>query len=259
MAERLLPGLVGRPLSLVRCPNGCTRPCFFQKHAKAGIPARVGRVSVTSGETPYTQVSDLASVVALVQIAVIEFHVWAARSDRIERPDLLVFDLDPGPTVPWRELAATARRMGDMLGELGFVPFLRTTGGKGLHVVVPLLRRSTWSDVKHFAHAVALRFVREAPERFTAQLAKHKRAGRILIDYLRNQRDATAIASYSVRARPGAPLAMPLAWEELDAATLPVWTVRSAPSRLAEPDPWNTFEASRRALSPSAIRRVESA
>ena len=257
MAERALPGLALRPLTLLRCPNGCDKECFYQKHATQSIPDRVGRVTINKGEVPYTMVKDLAGIVSLAQIAVIEFHVWGARADRIERPDLMVFDLDPDPSVPWHRLADTAQVLRSFLTDLGFVPFLRTTGGKGLHVVVPLIRRSSWDDVKSFTHAVALRLVREAPDQFTTQLSKSKRGGKILIDYLRNQRDATAIASYSVRARPGAPVAMPLEWSEIQSVqTAPSWNVRDAIQRLSVSDPWREFEASRRALTVKIRSRV---
>jgi bifunctional non-homologous end joining protein LigD len=257
MAERLLPGLVNRPLSLVRCPDGCTKPCFYQKHATVSTPERVGRVQIEKGETPYAMVRNLGDVVALVQIATIELHPWGARADQIERPDLLVMDLDPDPTVPWRRLADTARLLRARLIELGLVPFLRTTGGKGLHVVAPLLRRSSWPELKSFAHALALELVKQAPDQYTAQISKAKRRDKILIDYLRNQRDATAIASYSVRARPGAPVAVPIDWDELDAKKgPPIWSLRDAPKRLREPDPWKEFEASRRALSARARKSV---
>lgn len=159
--------------------------------------------------------------------------------------------------MPWRPLADTARVLRALLVDLGLVAFLRTTGGKGLHVVVPIQRRPSWQDVKSFTHAVATRMVRELPERFTVQISKQKRKGKILIDYLRNQRGATAIGSYSVRARPGAPVAMPIDWEELDAKTgPPVWSIREGRARLALPDPWKAFEASRRALTATEMRRV---
>jgi bifunctional non-homologous end joining protein LigD len=258
MAERVLPGLALRPLTLVRCPNGCDRKCFYQKHAGEGLSERVGRVTVDPGEEPYTMVRDLASVIALVQIAVIEFHVWGARADDIERPDLLVFDLDPGPGVGWRRVGETALLLRELLADLGLVPFLRTTGGKGLHVVTPIVRRASWEQAKTFTRNVAVQLVKAAPGQFTSQLSKSKRSGRILIDYLRNQRDATAIASYSVRARPGAPVAMPIAWDELDLARKapPTWSVREAPSRLGQPDPWRKFETSRRVLTKQMLERV---
>lgn len=258
MAERVVPAMAERPLSLVRCPQGCEAKCFYQKHAAAGVSERVGRVAINPGEEPYTKVIDLASIIALVQYGVLEFHVWGARADAIEKPDQLVFDLDPDPSVAWKQVADTARVLRAWLTELGLVPFLRTTGGKGLHIVVPIQRRSTWDDAKGFTHDVALRLVKEAPAHFTATLSKRKREGKILIDYLRNQRDATAIASYSLRARAGAPVAMPIAWEELDEAkqAMPLFQLRSARARLDQPDPWRDFETSRRALTKTMRKRI---
>jgi bifunctional non-homologous end joining protein LigD len=257
VAERLLPGLAGRPLSLVRCPEGIEGPRFYQKHAGRSVPARVARVDVARGESPYAMVTDLASVVSLVQIGVLELHVWGARADRLDRPDLLVFDLDPDPDVSWRRLADTARLFRALLEDFSLVPFLRATGGKGLHVVVPLKRGASWEDVKGFAHSLALRLEREAPQHFTTQVSKSRRKGRIFLDYLRNAREATAVASYSTRASPGAPVAMPLFWEEIEGAKgLPRFDVREAPARLAKDDPWRSFEASRRALARGALRRA---
>jgi bifunctional non-homologous end joining protein LigD len=257
VAERLLPGLVERPLSLVRCPEGIGGARFYQKHAGSGVPERVPRVVVARGESPYAMVTDLPSVVSLVQIGVLELHVWGARADRLDRPDLLVFDLDPAPDVPWRNLADTARVLRALLEDLELVPFLRGTGGKGLHVVVPLRRGASWEDVKRFAHSLALRMEREAPQRFTTQAAKSRRKGRIFLDYLRNAREATAIASYSTRAQPGAPVAMPLFWEEIEGGKGPPrFNLREAPARLAREDPWRRFEASRRPLGRDALRRA---
>jgi bifunctional non-homologous end joining protein LigD len=258
MAERALPGLRARPLSLVRCPDGIEGECFYQKQAGVSVPARVGRVAVNKGKAPYAMVTDLASLISLVQIGALELHVWGARADDLERPDLLVLDLDPDPSVPWARLAEAAQRVRRKLSGLGFVPFLRTTGGKGLHVVAPLVRRSGWPELKAFAYGIALQLVRETPKELTAEIAKAKRHGKILIDYLRNQREATAVASYSLRARPGAPVATPIAWSELEGAReLPRWSLRSVRERLGQPDPWQAFEASRRALTASARARVD--
>jgi bifunctional non-homologous end joining protein LigD len=257
MAERAVPAIANRPLSLVRCPDGIEKPCFFQKHVGQGVSDKVGRVVIEKGESPYGVVQDLAGIISLVQFGVIEFHVWGARADRIESPDLLVFDLDPDPSLPWRPLADTARVLRELLKDLGLVAFLRGTGGKGLHVVAPIQRRPSWEVVKSFTHAVATRLVQEAPDRYTTNISKRQRHGKILLDYLRNQRDATAIASYSVRRRPGAPVAMPLDWDELESRTgPPVFGLREAPARLALPDPWKGFEASRRPLTAQTIRRA---
>jgi bifunctional non-homologous end joining protein LigD len=257
MEERVLPGLIHRPLSLVRCPEGHTGECFYQKRANRSIPDVVPRVVVKKGREAYAMVTDLRSLIALVQVGVLEFHVWGARADRLDRPDLMIFDLDPDPALPWRDVADTALLVRGVLEELGLVPFVRTTGGKGLHIVVPLVRHSTWDEVKDFAQAIALQLVRAAPERYTAEVAKAKRRGKIYIDYLRNDRESTAIASWSVRARPGAPVAATLRWDELRADQQPVFTLRDAPKRLDLPDPWADFEASRRALTRAMRRRVD--
>jgi bifunctional non-homologous end joining protein LigD len=256
MADRVLPGLVRRPLSLVRCPESRAE-CFYQKHANRSIPKIVARVMVRKGEA-YAMVTDLPSLIALVQVGVLEFHVWGARADRLDRPDLLIFDLDPDPSVSWRDLADTALLLRGVLDELGLVPFVRSTGGKGLHLVTPIERRSEWEEVKDFAEAITLQLVDAAPDRYTAEIAKAKRRGKIYIDYLRNDRESTAIASWSVRAREGAPVAATLSWDELRSSERPVWNVRDASSRLDLPDPWADFEEARRPLTSAMRKRVGS-
>jgi bifunctional non-homologous end joining protein LigD len=257
VADRILPGLRDRPLTMLRCPAGVGGERFFQKHAGDTVSSRVARVTVRRGEAPYAMVTDLPSLVSLVQIGVLELHVWGARADRLDRPDLVVFDLDPDPAVPWSRVAGTAKVFRSTLADLGFVPFVRTTGGKGLHVVVPLVRRAGWDEVKRFARSLAELFAAEAPDFYTAVMSKQRREGKIYIDYLRNAPEATAIASWSTRARPGAPIAMPLAWDELDeGAEQPRFVLRDAPARLAARDPWRDFEASRRPLSASILQRV---
>jgi len=257
VAERVLPGLALRPLSMVRCPTGIDGEIFYQKAANQTVPANVARVEVSRGER-YAMVTDLASLVALVQIAVLEFHVWGARADQLDRPDLLIFDLDPDPAVPWRRVADTALVLRALLADFELVPFLRSTGGKGLHVVVPLVRRSSWDEVKGFARGLASQLAHEKPEHYTVVASKQRRAGKIYLDFLRNAREATAIASYSTRARPGAPVAMPLFWEEIEKRSEPLrFTIRDAIHRATkERDPWRRFEASRRVLGRAALRRV---
>ncbi len=248
VAERVLPGLVHRPLSLVRCPEGREGGCFYQRHADRGIPASVPRVVVKKGRAPYAMVDDLRSLVELVAVGVLEFHVWGARADRLDRPDLVIVDLDPDPAVPWRDVADAALALRELFRALDLVPFVRTTGGKGLHVVVPLVRRSTWEEARAFAQGVAYQLVRASPDRFTARMSKTGRRGKIFLDTFRNAPEATAIATWSVRARPGAPVAAPLAWEELEEGERPRASLRDAPARLQRPDPWADFEASRRPL-----------
>jgi len=256
MADRVLPGLVQRPLSLVRCPEGREGECFYQKRAWRSIPDAVPRVVVKKGRPAYAMVSDLSSLVALVQVGVLEVHAWGARADALERPDVLVVDIDPDPALPWSRVAEAAFLLRELLETLELFPFVRSTGGKGLHVVVPLVPRSTWDELKQFAQAVAGQLVRAAPDRFTATMSKARRPGKIFLDIFRNAPEATAIASWSTRARPGAPVAATLAWSELEANQAPRVTLRDAPARLELPDPWASFEGSRRRLTESMRRRV---
>jgi bifunctional non-homologous end joining protein LigD len=256
MAERVLPGLANRPLSLVRCPEGREGECFFQKRAFRSIPKIVPRVVVERGREAYAMVSDLASLVALVQVGVLELHVWGARADDLERPDLMVVDLDPDPELPWSRVQEAALLLRELFDAFGLVPFVRLTGGKGLHVVVPLVRRSGWEEVEAFAMAAARELERMAPDRFTTNMSKAKRPGRIFLDVFRNQREATAIASWSTRRRPGAPVAATLGWNELERVERLQVSLRDAPARLALPDPWAAFEDSRRELSAAARRKI---
>jgi bifunctional non-homologous end joining protein LigD len=256
MADRVLPGLAFRPLSLLRCPSGRAGECFFQRRAERSIPERVPRVVVKQGRPAYAMVKDLASLVALVQVGVLELHVWGARADDLVHPDILVVDIDPDTALPWTRVAEAARLLRELFRTFELVPFLRSTGGKGLHVVVPLVRRSTWEEVGEFAMGAARQLERMAPERFTTQMPKARRVGRIFLDVFRNAPEATAVASWSTRAREGAPVAAPLAWEELDAEERPVVSLRDAPERLARADPWAGFEQARRALTASMRRQL---
>jgi len=258
MADRVLPGLVERPLSLVRCPEGRTGECFYQKRAGRGVPERVARVVVKEGRAPYAMVTDLASLISLVQFGVLEFHPWGARADRLDRPDIIVFDLDPDTAVEWRAVADAAKLLRGLLDELGLASFVRSTGGKGLHVVVPLVRRASWDDVRGFAEGLAGQIVRAAPDAFTANMAKARRPGKIFLDVFRNAPEATAVASWSTRAREGAPVAATLAWDELDGER-PLVNVRDAAARLSTPDPWKDFEDARRPLTTAMRRRVSPA
>ena len=251
-----------RPLSLVRCPSGVRSPCFYQKHAVQGVPAAIPRVIVDDDREPYLMIDSAESLLSLVHFGVVELHVWGCRADKLERPDLIVMDLDPAPDVPWSRVARTALALKEQLEVLGLTPFLRATGGKGLHVVAPLRRRATWDQVKTLTHDLARAFAQRDPKHFTAELAKHRRAGKVFIDYLRNTRHATAVASWSVRARDGAPVAMPLAWDELDLKHgPPTRNLREVLALIARPgwqDPWADFESSRRPVTKAMCEAVAS-
>jgi bifunctional non-homologous end joining protein LigD len=252
IAEHALPFMQLRPLTLKRCPEGCGAQCFYQKHVGVGVPDVVARIAVKEGEEPYAMVDGLPALLGLVQISALELHVWGSRAEHIDRPDIVVFDLDPAEDVGWRAVVDAALLIKERLERLGLRGFVRLTGGKGLHVVVPVVPGPKWPAVKKFARAFVNEIVREDPPRFTASIAKSQRGGKIFIDYLRNDREATAIASYSPRARAGAPVALPIEWEELDrdAKTVPRYGLLEVPElvRRRERDPWADFEEARRSL-----------
>ena len=219
VGDWMLPELIERPVSLLRCPTGKSADCFFQRHAMAGMPDVIKRIPLreegSKKRADYLYVEDARGLLALAQFGAVEFHPWGCRVDQPERPDRIVFDLDPDEGLPWREVVSAAHHVADVLRELGLVPFLKTTGGKGLHVVVPIARRHSWPEVRRFCEAFAKQQAQQAPKRFTANMAKRERRGRIYLDYLRNARSATAVGAYSLRARPGVPASTPLAWTEL--------------------------------------------
>jgi bifunctional non-homologous end joining protein LigD len=218
MAEHMLPHLAGRPLSLVRCPAGRAKTCFFQKHDNGAFPDSVRRVAIveSSGKTAdYLHVEDSMGLLACVQMGTIEFHGWGACVGDLERPDRLVFDLDPGEGVGFAAVRAAAGLIRDRLAAHGLDAWPMLSGGKGVHVVAPLVPRAEWPAVTAFARGLAEGIANEAPDAFTATMSKAKRKGRIFIDWLRNQRGETSVAPWSVRARAGAGVAAPVAWEQL--------------------------------------------
>jgi bifunctional non-homologous end joining protein LigD len=209
------PHIVNRPLALVRCPGGVEEKCFFQKHAWAGIGDTVIRTKDPDGGEELLAIKDLEGLLSLVQASVLEVHVWGATLDEIEKPDGMTFDLDPDAAVEWTDVVSAAFEVRDRLKKLGLASFLKTTGGKGLHVYAPLKPHADWDAVKTFAHDLANAMARDNPRKYLAMASKGARRGRIFIDYLRNGRGATAVAAYSTRARPGATVSTPLAWDEL--------------------------------------------
>ncbi|ADV27265.1 DNA ligase D [Pseudoxanthomonas suwonensis 11-1] len=252
--DHLLPEIVGRPLSVIRCPSGTGRQCFFQKHLTAGLE-RVASVKLkeeSGTNAEYLVVEDEGGLMELVQFNALEFHPWGSHADNPDHADRVVFDLDPGPDVPFAEVKKAAVDIRRQLEALELASFLRVTGGKGLHVVVPLAPGCDWELTKRFAHGFADALARSEPDRFVATATKSLRNRRIFVDYLRNGRGATAVASYSLRARPGAPVAMPIAWNEL--ARLPradVYTMRDVPERLRRrrKDPWEGIDGLRQNLA----------
>jgi bifunctional non-homologous end joining protein LigD len=261
VAEHLLPDLKNRPLSLVRCPQGPGEGCFYQKHIDKAWSAEIDRVTIpeSDGEGIYAVANSAGAVVALVQKGVIELHVWGSTTRDLAKPDRMIFDLDPDLAVPWREVMAATRLTREKLEDIGLESFLKTSGGKGLHVAVPLSPRHDWDEVKEFSRAVAESLVEENPRLFTSKAAKKERTRRIFIDYLRNSSGATTVAAYSVRARKGAPVSTPLHWDELGGRMKPSsFHVGNVARRLQglHSDPWKAFHRKSQTLTAAMKRKV---
>jgi bifunctional non-homologous end joining protein LigD len=254
VAKWMLPHVAGRPVVLVRCPEGRHEECFYQKHPAVGTPDTLRRVPVRRDNKTETFVviDNLKALVSVTQISALEIHAWGSREDQLEQPDRLVFDLDPDTSIPWRRVVESAHQVRGLLGELGLRSFVKTTGGKGLHLVVPIARRHDWEKARGFCRQVAELIVKFDPTNYTATMAKAARPGKIYIDYLRNAWEATAIAPYSTRARAGAPVSVPVAWEELE--SLPSgshFTIRNLGTRLKRlrHDPWRGIKTLRQSLT----------
>jgi len=281
IGDRMLPYVLNRPISLVRCPEGVkggpgadsspgavrqgrgrSAPCFFHKHPGPDFPGPFERVTIeeSGGPGTYLTVTEVGSLIGLAQMGVLEIHVWGSSWPDIEHPDTLVFDLDPGPAVEWPALVRGARLTKEVLRALGLECFVKTTGGKGLHVVVPIVPAGDWDVVRGFCKSVAEALVGHAPDRFTANMAKEKREGKIYVDYVRNTRGATAIAPYSTRAHEHATIAVPLRWSELSGRIRPdTFTIANIRYRLGrlKGDPWDGYlEAQRSQTLATAIKRA---
>ena len=261
IADWALPHIAHRPLTLVRCPEGYGKECFYQKHLGSGVPEVIGSVEIPEkkGSETYPVIDNLAGLVAMVQMSVLEIHLWGSTVTKLETPDRVVFDLDPDVGLPWERVTEAAIEVREALLGIGLESFAKTTGGKGLHVVVPLAPKLDWDAIKEFAKWVADRFVKTYPERFTSNMAKRARTGRIFIDYLRNGRGATAIAPYSARARDGATVATPLFWEEVEKGVKPdAFTVATVPARLRKikADPWAEMPKLRQSIGAGVRREI---
>jgi bifunctional non-homologous end joining protein LigD len=248
VADRLLPYVAGRPLSIIRCPDGISGACFFQKHWMQGLHPSVKTVDVGE-DKEYMWIDSAEGLKALVQFGMVEIHVWGSKVDAIETPDTLVFDLDPSPDVTWKEVLRATNVVRAALEDVGLACWARVTGGKGFHIVVPIKPEVEWGPIKEFCKGVATTIEASDPARYVSTASKAKRQGRIFIDYLRNGRGSTAIASYGLRARPGMSCAVPVSWEELSRSKgAGAFTVKSIDARLKRDDPWRGFTRSRRSL-----------
>jgi bifunctional non-homologous end joining protein LigD len=244
----MAPHVVGRPLALLRAPSGIDGQTFFQKHAWKGINANIIQVQdpKEKDEEPYVAINDFDGLMGLVQSATLEIHPWGSTLADWERPDRIIMDLDPGEGVAWQAVIDAAEETRRRLEAAGLNAFVKTSGGKGLHVCAPLKPSARWPAVKAFCKGIADAMAKDSPESYVSTITKSKRRGKILIDYLRNQRGQTAVAPYSTRARPGAAVSMPLAWSELSPDIGPAYfTVENTPTRLhaLKGDPWADFKA----------------
>ena len=247
-APRILPHIEGRPLSIVRAPDGLGGEQFFQRHVVPGLQAYAKPICVAGESKPYFSIDTQEGLVALGQVAVLELHPWGAAPGKPEIPERLIFDLDPAPDVAFDTVIGAAKEMRAFLQHLGFTPFVKTTGGKGIHVVIAIKgtpkKPLTWDDGKAFARDVCLKMEREAPERYTTNMSKKVRGGKIFLDFLRNARTATAVAPWSPRARPGATISMPLPWSKLRAGLDPSqFTIPNAAKLLRAADPWSDLDS----------------
>ncbi len=253
VAKWMLPYISKRPLSVVRCPQGQEKKCFYQKHFNEEHENHIYSVMIKDklAKQSYLYIKDEKGLIALVQLNVLEMHLWGCHIDKIEKPDLITFDLDPAPEVEWKQVVETAFFVKEQLEKIHLTSFVKTTGGKGLHVVIPIKRLYSWKQIETVAHGFADHLVSLRPHAYIATMSKAKRTGKIFIDYLRNQRGATIIAPYSMRAKSSATISTPLHWDELSHRIKPdAFTIQTIPTRLARlrEDPWKDFFDLKQAL-----------
>ena len=240
VAERMLPHVARRPVTMVRCPTGAEKKCFYQRHAGSGVLPQLREIKVPGFDEPYLYIEDLPGLIAMVQMGTLEIHPWGVTVDHPDRPDRIIFDLDPDEGLDFSDVISAALEVRERLRAIGLESFVKTTGGKGLHVVVPVEPVTEWRAAKAFAKAFSDAMAADSPDRYLTKISKAERTGRIFIDYLRNDPTSTAVGPYSTRSRPGAPVAMPIEWEELGGPLDPAaFNVKTAPARIASvANPW---------------------
>ncbi|MBV8536963.1 MAG: DNA ligase D, partial [Alphaproteobacteria bacterium] len=257
VSARMVPFLKDRPVSIIRAPDGLGRQTFFQRHAGRGTSALIRLIRVPGEEKPYISVGDAAGLIAMAQMGAVEFHPWGCTSADIMHPDQITFDLDPAPDVPFARVVDAAKELRRRLEALGFATYPKTTGGKGLHVVVPLKPKADWAEVKAFAKALCQTMVADSPDEYVLTMAKKERTGRIFLDYLRNDLTASAVSAWSPRGRARAPVAVPLAWTAVTQALDPkAFGIRTLKAALKRADDWADFDRRRVALTSALLKKA---
>ena len=263
VADWMLPHLKDRPVSLVRAPEDIAGELFFQKHSqKLSIPHVTQHPGLDPGHPPLITIDTVKALIGAAQMGTVELHTWNALASNIEKPDRMVFDLDPGAALGWDKMIEAAQLTRSLLEELGLVSFCKTSGGKGLHVVVPLAKHAGWDDVKAFSQAVAQHMATTLPTHFTAKMGPQNRKRKIFVDYLRNNRGASTVAAFSARARPGLGVSVPLAWDEVpDTTAGDQWTIANLHERLAslKHDPWTDYGKTRQRINAAMKKRLDGA
>lgn len=254
VAKWILPYILKRPLTLLRCPNGQNKKCFYQRHLMTETENlyEIKLNDKTEKSEPYLYIKNKFGLLALIQLGVLEIHPWASHIDKVEKPDFITFDLDPGQSTEWKKVIETAFLVKNHLQKLNLKSFVKTTGSKGLHVVVPIKRLYSWDKIKVFAYAFVNYLAMRNPQLIVANMNKTKRKGKIFVDYLRNQHGASSIAPYSTRSKQNASVATPLSWSELSVRIKSdTFTVKNLPHRLAKlkHDPWADFYLLKQKLS----------
>jgi len=260
VAERMLPYVANRPLSLLRCPQGRTKYCFFQKHDTGGFPEAMKSTPITEkdgSKEEYFYIDDLAGLIAGTQMNVLEWHLWGSQRDEVEKPERIIFDIDPDEGLGFDAVRAAAADIRETLKGFGLESYPLVSGGKGVHVIAPLVPRAEWPEVKAFCKAIAQQLADSQPERFVANMSKAKRKGRMFIDYLRNERGSTAIAPWSSRSREGAPAAVPVTWDELKTVKAAnQFTLALAAERAAQPDPWDGYFTTTQSITKAMLKQA---
>jgi bifunctional non-homologous end joining protein LigD len=253
IADVMLPHVANRPVTMVRCPTGSEKKCFYQRHAASGVLPELKEVTVPGFDEPYLYIEDAAGLVAMVQMGTLEIHPWGVRIAAPDKPDRIIFDLDPDEGLGFSDVIRAALEIRERLTVLGLTSFVKTTGGKGLHVILPIEPVTDWREAKAFAKDFSELMAADAPDRYLTKISKAEREGRIFIDYLRNDPTSTAVGPYSTRSRPGAPVATPLEWEEVkDGLDPKAFTVETVPARVRalRHDPWSEMEQTGQRLPP---------